>query len=78
MANRIFASCPNCGDNLIYKSFTFDDADSDIVYMIGKGDCLCCGKKWEWEETFTLSEIRFFKEVREHEARQNLDFYENV
>lgn len=67
MANRVLASCPNCGDNLIYKSFTFDDSDCDTVYMRGKGDCLCCGKKWEWEEKFTLSEIHLFKEVREEE-----------
>lgn len=67
MANRILASCPNCGNNLFYKDFTFDDADSDTVYMKGKGECLRCGKKWEWEEKFTLSEIHHFKEIRENE-----------
>ena len=67
MTNTVWAKCPNCGDNLIYKSFTFDDSDSEEVYMKGKGDCLCCGKRWEWEEKFVLSEIRFFKEVREEE-----------
>lgn len=69
MANKVWASCPDCGDNLIYKSFTFDDADSDAVYMEGKGECLCCGKKWEWEEKFALSEIRFFKDVTGKEEK---------
>ena len=66
MEGKCWATCPNCGDNLVYESFTFDDSDSDTVFMKGKGHCCCCGKKWEWEEKFTLSEIRFFEDITEN------------
>lgn len=65
MPEKNWASCPNCGADIIYNSFAYDDYDENEVYYKGTGTCPDCGKKWEWEEKFTLSEIRFFEEVRE-------------
>ena len=66
MPDKYWASCPNCGADIIYNSFAYDDYDEN-VYFKGTGQCPDCGKKWEWEEKFVLSEIRSFKEVREEE-----------
>lgn len=67
MSDKYWASCPNCGADIEYSSFSYDDYDENVVYFEGAGKCPDCGKKWEWEEKFVLSEIRFFKEVREEE-----------
>ncbi len=75
MADKYWAICPNCGTNIDYSSFTYDDYDENEVYFKGAGKCPDCGKKWEWEEKFIFSEICFFKEIlREDEDCLNLDF----
>lgn len=66
MPEKYWASCPNCGTDINYSSFTYDDYDENVVYFIGRGQCLHCTKRWEWEEKFVLSEIRFFKEITEN------------
>ena len=67
MEDRYWASCPNCGADIDYSSFTYDGYDGNEVYFKGAGECHNCDKKWEWEEKFILDDIRFFKEVRENE-----------
>ena len=67
MENTCYAICPNCGADIDYRSFTFNDGYENEVYFKCAGECPDCGKKWEWEEKFILSEIRFFKEVGEDE-----------
>ena len=67
MEDTYWAICPNCGADIKYSSFTFNDGYDNEAYFAGAGECPDCGKKWEWEEKFILDDIRFFKEVRENE-----------
>ena len=67
MPEKYWATCPNCGADIEYSSFSYDDYAGNEVYCTGSGKCPSCGKKWEWEEKFVLSEIHLYKEVREEE-----------
>lgn len=54
-----WAVCPDCGHELHYDTFKYDDYDEDIVTFLASGYCPHCQKDFAWKENFELINFEF-------------------
>ena len=63
MPEKYWATCPNCGADIEYSAFNYEDFDENMVFFKGVGKCPECKKMWGWEEKFALTSIQHFEEI---------------
>lgn len=54
-----WAVCPDCGHELHYDTFEYDDYDEDVVTFLASGYCPHCQKDFGWQENFELIDIEY-------------------
>lgn len=54
-----FAVCPDCGHDIDYCHFNFDEVYENKAYFFGEGFCSNCQNTYTWTETFALEKIEF-------------------
>ncbi len=54
-----WAVCPDCGHELHYDTFEYDDYDEDVVTFLASGYCPHCQKDFGWKENFELIDIEY-------------------
>jgi endogenous inhibitor of DNA gyrase (YacG/DUF329 family) len=54
-----WAECPDCGHELHYDTFEYDDYDEDVVTFLASGYCPHCQKDFLWKENFELIDIEY-------------------
>ena len=57
-----WAVCPNCGHELHYNTFKYDDYDEDVVTFLASGYCPHCHKDFNWKENFELIDIEYYED----------------
>lgn len=54
-----YAHCPECGHELHYDTFEYDDCNEDVVTFLASGYCPHCEKDFDWRENFELVDIEY-------------------
>ena len=57
------SNCPNCNTELLYFGHDVIDDEGDYINRIATGHCDCCGKDFQWKESFILVEA--FEDLQE-------------
>ncbi len=63
--NITYTVCPKCGAEMEYTSFMFEEVDGDNAYFSAEGYCMECGKRYKWDETYSVSRIGNYVEIEE-------------
>jgi uncharacterized protein with PIN domain len=59
---KYWAVCPECGHDIDYCHFNFDEVYENEAYFLGEGFCPNCQNTYTWRETFELSKIDYIKD----------------
>jgi hypothetical protein len=59
---KYWAVCPECGHDIDYCNFNFDEVYENEAYFLGEGFCPNCQNTYTWRETFELSKIDYIKD----------------
>ena len=59
---KYWAICPECGHDIDYCHFNFDEVYENEAYFLGEGFCPNCQNTYTWRETFELSKIDYIKD----------------
>lgn len=65
--NLTYAVCPNCGGELGDDFFFFEEVNVDSAYFSAVGYCLKCGKRYRWNETYSVFKNLQLYEIEEPE-----------
>lgn len=49
--------CPQCGEDLEYDGFYYDECDGDKVYFSCSGYCDHCHSTYVWTESYVMDRI---------------------